>query len=188
MAAEYPSGVYSPRTKENKSGVVYDANKKTVGFAEDITKLDDEVVAIETALGIDPEAGFTDVKTRIDDNEVKAIEFVIDGGGSAITTGEKGHIRIPFKCVIQKVTLLADQSGSIKIDIWKDTYANFPPTNADTICGANEPEISAATKDEDGTLTSWTKAIAADSILAFNVDSAATIERLTVILEVKLAA
>jgi len=50
--AEYPSSVYSPRTKENKSGVVYDAAKKTILFAEDVTKLDDEIVAIETKLGI----------------------------------------------------------------------------------------------------------------------------------------
>ena len=49
--ATYPAGVYSPRAKENKSGVVYDASKKTTTFVEDITKLDDEVVAIETMLG-----------------------------------------------------------------------------------------------------------------------------------------
>lgn len=49
---EFPGDIYSPRTKENKSGVVYDEGKKTITFAEDVTKLDDEVVAIETKLGI----------------------------------------------------------------------------------------------------------------------------------------
>ena len=48
--ADYPVSVYVPRTKENKAGIVYDASKKTVGFAEDITKLDAEVVAVETDL------------------------------------------------------------------------------------------------------------------------------------------
>jgi len=48
--ADYPTGVYTPRTRENKSGVVYDANKKTVIYVEDINKTDDEVVAIETDL------------------------------------------------------------------------------------------------------------------------------------------
>ena len=66
MAAEYPSGVYSPRTKENKSGVVYAADKKTVTFAEDITKLDDEVVAIETELGANPRGDQATVKARLD--------------------------------------------------------------------------------------------------------------------------
>ena len=48
--ADFPTGVYSPRTKENKSGVVYTPAKTTIGYAEDTTKLDDEVVAIETEL------------------------------------------------------------------------------------------------------------------------------------------
>ncbi len=48
--ATFPGGVYSPRTKENKPGIEYDAVKTTIGYAEDITKLDDEVVALETEL------------------------------------------------------------------------------------------------------------------------------------------
>jgi len=114
-----------------------------------------------------------------------SINFIIDGGGSAITTGEKGHIEIPFACTIKQVTLLADQSGAIKIDIWKDIYANFPPDNTDTITGANEPEIAASgVKDQDSTLTSWTTSISAGDILAFNVDSITTVKRCTVSLKV----
>jgi len=63
----YPSAVYNPRTKANKNGVVYEAEKETVGFAEDITKLDDEVVAIETELGANPSGSNDDVATRLDD-------------------------------------------------------------------------------------------------------------------------
>lgn len=48
--ADYPDSVFSPRDKENKSGVVYDADKKTVIFAEDIEKIDAEIVAIEEDL------------------------------------------------------------------------------------------------------------------------------------------
>jgi len=187
MAADYPNSIYSYRTRANKSGVSYDSAKENVLFVEDIDKGDDETIAIETELGTTPRDGWDDVATRLLDGKYRVITFIIDGGGSAITTGEKGHLEIPFKCEIQQVTLLADQSGAIKIDIWKDTYANFPPTNADTICGANEPEISASgVKDQDSTLTSWTKAISAGDILAFNVDSCATIERCTISLKVKL--
>ena len=50
MTAQYPSGVYSPRTKANRPGVVYTPSKTTVGYAEDVVKLDEEVVAIETDL------------------------------------------------------------------------------------------------------------------------------------------
>src|SRR5690349_856367 len=100
------------------------------------------------------------------------LNFVIDGGGSTITTGIKGDLLVDFACTITGVTLLADQSGSIVIDIWKDTYANFPPTDADSITAAAPPTISTAAKSQDTTLTGWTTSVAAGSILRFNVDSA----------------
>lgn len=112
------------------------------------------------------------------------ITFVIDGGGSAITTGQKGHLEIPFACTIQQVTMEADQSGSIVVDIWKDIYANFPPTDADSITAAAPPTISAAQKSQDSTLTGWTTSIAAGDILAFNCDSCTSITRLTISLKV----
>jgi len=48
--ADYPGSIYDPRTKENAIGVTYDSTKAKVAFAEDITKLDAEVIAIEQEL------------------------------------------------------------------------------------------------------------------------------------------
>jgi hypothetical protein len=115
---------------------------------------------------------------------VSSINFVIDGGGSAITAGVKGFIEIPFACTINQVTLLADQSGSIVVDIWKDTYANYPPTDADSITASAVPTISTATKSQDATLTGWTTSVSAGDILGFNVDSVTTCTRVTVSLKV----
>jgi len=112
------------------------------------------------------------------------ITFIIDGGGEAITTGQKGHLEIPFACTIQQVTLEADQTGSIVVDIWKDTYANFPPTDADSITAAAPPTISSAHKSQDSTLTGWTTSISAGDILAFNVDACTSITRVTISLKV----
>lgn len=123
--------------------------------------------------------------TRAALGNVSAIVFVIDGGGGVIGTGIAGDIEIPFGCAIISATALADQSGSAVVDIWKDTYANYPPTNADTITAAAPITLSTATKDQDTTLTGWTKAIAAGSTLRFNVDSSATITRLTIVLKVE---
>jgi len=181
----YPDNFYSPRSKENWPGVVYDVDKKTIIFVEDFNSLEGEILAIEQELGLTPKEAWETVKKRLQDLGLGAIIFIIDGGGSAITTGKKGHLEIPFKCEIQRATLLADQTGSIKIDIWKDTYANFPPTDADSICGGNEPEIASSDKDQDATLTGWTKIINEGDILAFNVDSVATIQRITLVLKVK---
>ena len=112
-------------------------------------------------------------------SNVITITFIIDGGGSAITVGQKGHLEVPFACTINQVTMLADVSGSIVVDIWKTTYALFPPADADSITASAPPTISAAQKSQDSILTGWTTAIAAGDILAFNVDSAATVTRVT---------
>jgi len=115
---------------------------------------------------------------------VSTINFIIDGGGAAVTTGIKGDIEIPFACTISQVTLLADQSTTTTIDIWKDAYANFPPTDADSITAAAVPGITAGLKDQDATLTAWTTSITAGDILRFNVDANDNAERVTLSLKV----
>lgn len=110
---------------------------------------------------------------------------VIDGGGSAITTGIKGDVVVDFGCVIEQWTLLADQSGSIVVDIWKDTFANAPPTGADTITASAKPTISSASKAQSGVLTGWTTTITAGDVLRYNVDSVSTVTRVTLALKVR---
>lgn len=118
------------------------------------------------------------------DIAVAGITTVLDGGGVVLTTGIKGWLRIPFACTINSVTMLADQSGSIVVDIWKDTYANYPPTVADTITASAKPTITTAIKSEDTTLTGWTVDVAAGDILMYNIDSVTTIEKLVLTLKV----
>lgn len=132
---------------------------------------DTSVAAVITTLGLD-------------NTKIATISFIIDGGGSAITTGVKGDLEIPFACTINRVTTLADQSGSIVVDIWKDTYANYPPTVADTITASAKPTLSTATKAQDSTLTGWTTSVTAGDTLRFNVDSITTCTRVLVSLKV----
>lgn len=114
-----------------------------------------------------------------------AIGYTIVNGDDVIATGVAGTgIQVPFNCTINSVTLLAAQTGSIVIDIWKDTYGNFPPTVADSICASAKPTITASNKSTDSTLTGWTKTITAGDILYFNVDSAATIRNVVLTLQV----
>ena len=115
------------------------------------------------------------------------IEFVIDGGGAVITTGIKGDLEVPFDCTIDSALVVADQSGSIVIDIWKDTLANFPPTDADSITSSAPPTLSSATNSLDSTLTGWTKSLTKGEILRFNVDSATTVTRVTLSLKITRA-
>jgi hypothetical protein len=95
MTASYPDAIFEPREKQNRSGVVYDADKKQVIFVEDITYLDDEVVAIETILGVNPEGEADTLAERLavqinDDgtlNDELFANILHVAGGSVISIG-----------------------------------------------------------------------------------------------------
>lgn len=127
---------------------------------------------------------FADMAAQIGGGGTSCITYVIDGGGSTITTGVKGDLYVPFACTIDDWTLLGDQSGSIVVNVWKDTLANYPPTNADKITASAPPTIASATHAHSATLTGWTTAIAAGDTLRFNVDSITTLTRVTIALKV----
>lgn len=113
--------------------------------------------------------------------------FNMYGNGSVLPTGSVSHtdVSIPFNCQITSWTLLADQIGSLVVDIWKDSYGNYPPTVADTITAAAKPTLSAVTKNTSTTLTGWTTTITAGDTIRFNVDSASTITRAVLALSLR---
>jgi len=112
-------------------------------------------------------------------NEQEGISFIIDGGGVAITTGIKGDIEIPFNCYIKNGHILADVSGSIRIDMWKDVYANYPPVAGDIL---DYYYITSAIKGEF-TPTPGAFTFAKGDILRINVYSCTTITRCTLSLQ-----
>jgi hypothetical protein len=109
--------------------------------------------------------------------QTKTFGITIDGGGNPITTGIKGDVTIPFDCTINSWYLVADTAGSIVIDVWKDTFANYPPTVLDSIAGSEKPTLSSAISASDTNLTTWSKTVTAGDVIRFNVDSASTVTR-----------
>lgn len=114
-----------------------------------------------------------------------AIVLQIDGGASVITTGQKaGFIQIPYAGTITGWTLLADQAGSVVLDIWKCHQAMHPPTIADSITGWNKPDLTDEIQSSGGVI-GWATDIDPFDIFAFNVDSVAIIKKLTLTLTVQ---
>lgn len=112
-----------------------------------------------------------------------AITCVFDGMGSTITANSKVYLEVPFAMTITGWTIIADQTGSCVIDVWKDTYANYPPVVGDSIAGSEKPTLSSAAKNQDLSLTTWTTlSISAGDTLIFNVDSATTVQKVTVVI------
>lgn len=140
------------------------------GDIEEIT-----CTAAGRALLDDADAAAQITTLGLDNTKIAAIGITIDGGGSAITTGSKGYVYVPYACTINSATLLADQSGSIVIDIKKSTYADFPTTAS--IAASAKPTLSSAQKSTDSTLTGWTTSVAAGDCIEFVVDSITTVTR-----------
>jgi hypothetical protein len=99
---------------------------------------------------------------------------VFDGGGLPIVAGKKAFFRVPSTGTIVGAYAMADVSGSIEIAVWKDTFANFPPTVADVISASAPITLSAAQTVEDLTLTGWTKTVTAGDVICLNVNALAT--------------
>lgn len=94
----------------------------------------------------------------------------INPAGLALPVNDVAVV-IPVACTITAVTVLLSGTGSCVIDVWRDSYANYPPTVADSICGGNKPTVTSATKYRDTALTGWTTALSAGDILIFKLES-----------------
>ena len=133
-------------------------------------------------------SGATDLSYLLGGNTTQlnngGISFSMDGGASVISTGQKGYLIAPYSGTINSWTIIAHETGDIVIDVWKAPYASFPPTVADTIAGSEKPTLSSSNKNQDNNLTTWTTSFNSGDIFTINVDSVATVKKVTLILNV----
>jgi hypothetical protein len=105
-------------------------------------------------------------------------------GNGVIQAGSKVFIYLPASVTFAGWTVVGDgQVGSIVLDVWADTLANFiagTMSAADTIAGSEKPTVSAARGAQDSNLTTWDPDVDAGYVVAVNVDSCATFEVATV--------
>ena len=96
--------------------------------------------------------------------------IVVDGAGTAITTGSKGVRYIPWDCTITGWDIRSDVSGSCVFDIKR---------SATSLAGTEKPTLTASTSNADTALTTWTTSLIAGDVVEFVVDSASTLTRAT---------
>lgn len=102
------------------------------------------------------------------------------------STGLKGMIQIPFAGGIIGWSLVADQSGSASFEIWKRASSAPPsapaiPTSANKISASAPCALSSAQSAAVAAagVSTWTTAVAQWDVIAFQLNSAATVTRLT---------
>ena len=117
--------------------------------------------------------GFCDVGGGGASSPAYTTGITVDGAGSAFSTGVKGFNVAQRAGTIQRVTLLSTDAAatacSVVFDVWKDTYAAYPPTVADTITASAKPTLASANKSQDATLTGWTKTVAAGDVFGYRL-------------------
>jgi hypothetical protein len=110
------------------------------------------------------------------------INIGFDNNGTELADNTKFEFRVSFQGVLTGNEILCDQSGSVVFDVWKDTYANAPPTVADTITASDKPTVSSAQKSQDTNIGTWTTTFNIGDWFIINVDSATTVTRCTLVL------
>lgn len=114
-------------------------------------------------------------------------EWVESGGGAllsareirkdfhGISPGDELYAYVSSPMTIGGVSLLANASGNLVVDIRKVTVGGFPADSGDSICASAKPTLSSAQTYVDTTLTGWdTNALPGDTY-TFYVDSATTV-------------
>jgi hypothetical protein len=114
-------------------------------------------------------------KTRWDDDPLRRVmTFIVDGGGSVPSTGLKtAVVEAPCDGIFTAWTMTNYGTGSAVVDIWRDSFSNFPPTVADTITGAGKPTTSSQLISS-GTTSGWTNTFSRGDLFKMNVDSVST--------------
>jgi hypothetical protein len=117
-------------------------------------------------------------------SRIRTITFGVDGGGSVITTGTKDYLpKIPYAGTIVSWRLIAKESGSVVLDVWKTNAA--VPTNSNTITASAKPTLSSAQLADSSTLTAWTTSVAVGDVFGFEVESATTVTKVVLVLEIQ---
>lgn len=97
--------------------------------------------------------------------------IVVDGAGTAITTGSKGTKYIPWDCTITGWDIRSDISGSCVFNVKRAGVS---------LAGTEKPTLSASSSNSDLALSTWTTSLLAGDVVEFVVDSASTLTRATV--------
>lgn len=106
-----------------------------------------------------------------DQTPVDSFGIVVDGAGTAITTGSKGTKYIPWDCTITGWDIRSDISGSCVFNVKRAGVS---------LAGTEKPTLSASSSNSDLALSTWTTSLLAGDVVEFVVDSASTLTRATV--------
>jgi hypothetical protein len=138
-------------------------------------------VALQTAWAGTAAAAAAQSSSGTNSHMKAGFSFVIDGAGAVITSGFKGNVEVPFGMWINQWTLVADQAGSLVVDVTKsNAYAGFPVVAS--ITDADRPTLNNAQKNQNTNPSAWVRQLNEGDIVGFTVVGAGTVQNATIAL------
>jgi len=114
----------------------------------------------------------------------RTVNFIVDSGSADMNIGVKGSLALDVTGSIEHVQIMADQPGSVSVEIKKASYSSFPTFQ--TITNGQYVSLSNGQIVRDDTLNNWDKIITSGDILQFEVISVNNIRRFLISLKLNL--
>lgn len=131
--SSYPSAVAKFREKTNLPGVTFvDPDKATI-YADDLIKIEGEIVAVETVLGTSPEGTAATVSERIADTESAldtkqpSLGFVPENVTNKDTSTSLGNSDTKYPSQKAVKTYIDTKVGSLATHVWHSVGAPGEP-------------------------------------------------------------
>lgn len=117
---------------------------------------------------------------------IRTVGTFFDGGGAALTAMTR-CTNVYYAGTINQVVIITDQSGSATVDVKTVAFGSYTgPGSTSSITAADIPALSSAVTFSDTTLTGWTTALSANTVVCFAMTSPMTATWLQI--ELKVAA
>lgn len=123
--------------------------------------------------------------SNIQSSNLGSFGISINNGSNVITLGQKGFVKMPYSGFITEWAIMSNMTGNTVIDLWKDSFASFPPTSSDSVVNGNYLTLSNQQINSSNNLVGWTTtSFLAGDVFTFNVLSADTITNLNLTINV----
>jgi hypothetical protein len=99
-------------------------------------------------------------------NGVFAGEAYLYNDGSVLAAGDSDWLFVPYDCTITLAEIVADQSGSISVDVYASSYADW---STFTKISASAPITLSGTDQAHPPLTGWTTAFTGGTYFQFTI-------------------
>ena len=162
-------------TSINKVAVTAPATSATLTVADGKTLTASNTVTL---------VGTDGVSINLSNAKLERVQFSIDGGGSAVTTGQKGTYPVcVYAGTITAYTITVD-TGTCTAKFWKKATGTAIPTVSDNI-NTSGVAISSGTVIRSTTVSDFTTtAVAANDIFALNLTAVSGATKIFVCLEI----